>query len=656
MRWIMRVAMALVVFALILVAAVFLIPAEKIAGLAAREFSKITGRDLVISGSVRPSFYPVLGVKTGPVSIANAVWSDAGTLLSASSMEIAVDMASLMGGDMRITGLQVTDPVIVLERNADGLANWDFRAASGGGGTAGPDTPGAGTAFTLDLAGITGGTLRYTDQATGTSVELTDIDAEARIPDFNGAATLAGSAVLGGQAVALSGTIADFAAFLAGRLVPVTASARAGAAEVAFEGRVSTAPLAAVGTVNAGLADLAGLYSLAGRTPPAVPKGLGATSIAARGAVTLTPEGSVHLREATLTLDDNTLTGDLDLETAGDRPKLSAKLNAGKLVVGGGATSAGPTSDGGTSGAGGWSTDSIDVSALSSLDAVVALTAESLAVGGTVAGPVKVTLTLDRSRAVFDLDELAMFGGGISGQFVVNGRNGLSAGGDLTFASIALRPMLTTLAGYDRLSGTGDVGLKFLAVGNTMAALMQDLSGSGTLALTKGEVSGVDVPGILRTLDTSFVGEGAKTIYDAVTGSFTIEGGTLRNDDLSLAAPGLNATGGGVIGIGARDMTYRIRPTAVVIGGSEDGVAVPLLITGPWENLKFRLDLEAVAQEKLAEEAAELQARAEAALAEKLGIEAEEGENLKDAARRRLNEAIEDEAARALERLLGGGD
>ena len=82
MRWIIRVAMALVVFAAILIAAVFLIPAEKVAGLAAREFSKITGRELVISGSVRPSFYPVLGVKTGPVSVANADWSTEGPLLA----------------------------------------------------------------------------------------------------------------------------------------------------------------------------------------------------------------------------------------------------------------------------------------------------------------------------------------------------------------------------------------------------------------------------------------------------------------------------------------------------------------------------------------------------------------------------------------------
>ena len=652
MRWIIRVAMALVVFAAILVGAVFLIPAEKVAGLAAREFSKITGRELVISGSVRPSFYPVLGVKTGPISVANAGWSTEAPLLSAASMEIAVDITALMAGDVRITGLQVTDPVIVLERNAEGLANWDFRATSGGGGTAGPETPGQGTPFTLDKAAISGGSLRYLDHAAGTTVEVDRIEAQATVPDFNGVATVAGSARMGGQDLALSGSIAEFAPFIAGRLVDVTLSAQAGAADIGFDGQASMAPLAATGALDADLGDMAALFGLAGMDAPGLPEGLGARSVSVKGDVTLTPEGSAHLRGGAMQLDGNAVTGDLDYVTAGERPKLSAKLVAGDVVLGGAAAAGG----GDAAAAGGWSEDAIDVSGLAAMDAAVALSANGLDLGGVKTGPLKVLVTNDRGRAVFDLRELAIYGGGVTGQFVVNGRNGLSVGGDLRFAGIALQPMLSGLAGYDRLTGTGDVSVKFLGVGNSQAALMQRLSGSGTLSLTSGELAGVDVPGILRTLDTSYVGEGTKTVYDAVTGSFVIEGGVLSNDDLVLDAPGLTATGNGTVGLGARNLEYRVRPTAVVKGGNADGIAVPLLISGPWANLKYRLDLEAVAQEKLEAEAAKLQAQAEAALAEKLGIEAEEGESLEDAGRRKLNEAIEDEAARALERLLGNGD
>ena len=652
MRWIIRVAMALVVFAAILIGAVFLIPAQKVAGLAAREFSKITGRELVISGSVRPSFYPVLGVTTGPVSVANADWSTQAPLLAAASMEIALDMTALMAGDVRITGLQITDPVIVLERNADGLANWDFRAVSGGGGTAGPQTPGQGTPFTLDKAVISGGSLRYIDHASGRVVEMAQINATAQVPDFNGTATVAGSARVGGQDVAASAVIAQFAPFVAGRLVGVTLSAETGASNIGFEGQASLSPLAAEGALVAKLGDMAALSGLFGMAAPDLPDGLGARSVSVKGAVTLTPEGSAHLRGGAITLDGNALSGDVDFVTAGARPKLSAKLVAGDLVLGGAA----PAGNAAAAAPDSWSPDPIDVSGLAAMDGAVALSANSLDLGTAKTGPLKVLVTNDRGRAVFDLRALAIYGGEVTGQFVVNGRNGLSLGGDLNFAGIALQPMLSDLAGYSRVTGTGDVAVKFLAVGNSKAALMQGLSGSGTLSLVNGELAGVDVPGILRTLDTSYVGEGTKTVYDAVTGSFVIEGGVLRNDDLVLAAPGLTATGNGTIGIGARNLDYRIRPTAVLKGGNADGIAVPLLITGPWSKPKFRLDLEAVAQEKLAAEAAKLQAKAEVALAEKLGIDALPGESLEDAGRRKLNDAIEDEAARALEKLLGVGN
>ena len=302
----------------------------------------------------------------------------------------------------------------------------------------------------------------------------------------------------------------------------------------------------------------------------------------------------------------------------------------------------------------------IDVSGLAAMDATIALSATSVDLGAANFGATRMLMTLERARAVFDLRELAAYGGGITGEFVINGRNGLSVGGNLRFAGIDLQPLLVGLAGYDRLTGAGDVSLQFLGVGNSEAALMQGLSGTGTLSLTKGEVAGVDVPGLLRTLDMTYAGEGTKTVYDAVTASFAIDGGVLVNDDLVLDAPELTATGGGTIGIGARDLDYRIRPSAVVRGGDADGLAVPLLITGSWADPKFRLDLESIAQEKLEAEAAELEAKAKEALAEKLqeelGIEAQEGENLQDAARRKLDEAIEQEAAKALERLLGNGD
>jgi AsmA protein len=670
MRWLIRSVLALSLLVFLAVAAVFLIPSDRIAGLAADRFAEITGRRLVIEGAVRPTVWPVLGVQTGPVSVSNADWSEGGDMLRAEGLSIALDMAALIGGEVKITGIRAEAPRLLLERARDGRENWVFGGQNGG--SAAPGMPGEGTPFTLDLAEVTDGSFTFVDQGTGTRIDLTGLDGQIRIPAFAGEASFALTAVMNGQDLALEGKIGAFAPFLDGKVVPLDLALKAGGADLAFGGRAGWNPLAAEGDLTADLGDLAALSALVGAAAPDLPAGLGAGGITAAGRLTVTDKMSVHLRGGTLTLDDNRLTVDADLTTGGERPKLSAQVAAGTLslagLIGGQGGDIGGGARGGTQAAG-WPTAPIDVSALGALDATVALSAEAVDLGLARFGATRVVTTIDRARAVFDLRQVAAYQGNISGQFVVNGRGGLSVGGDLVLADLAMQPLLMDLGGYDRLIGTGDLRLKFLGVGNSVDAIMRSLSGSGSLSLGKGELRGLDIAGMLRTLDAGFVGEGQKTIFETISASFTMDQGVLSNSDLDLKAPYVTATGSGTINLGARTLDYRLRPVALAAVDGTGGVMVPLLITGPWAKPTFRLDLESLARERLEEEARALEARAKAEALEaearakaelerkaeeELGIVRQEGESMEDAARRRAQEAIDAEAGRLLERLLGG--
>ena len=433
--------------------------------------------------------------------------------------------------------------------------------------------------------------------------------------------------------------------------------------------------MAAKGDVQADLGQLIEVAALAGAVAPDLPKGLGAGGVTVQGGLTLTDAGSVHLRGGTLRLDETVLAVDADLTQGEDRPKLVAKVVAGALDL-----QAAMGQSGGGAGGGmqseGWPKERIDVSALSALDAEVSLKADGVNLGLATFGPTALLLTIDRSRAVFDLARAKAYDGEISGQFVVNGRKGLSVGGDLAFKGLALQALMADLAGYERLVGTGDLRLKFLGSGASVDAIMQGLEGSGSLAVGRGEILGLDIGGMLRTLDTGFVGEGQKTIFDALTASFTIAGGELANDDLVLDAPFAKVTGEGRLGLGARTINYRLRATALTDVVGEAGITAPILIRGPWANPKISLDLEALAREQLEEEAkaleaaakaraaeleaearakaAEVEAQARAKLEAELGVVQGEGETLEEAVKRRGEEALTDEAARALEKLLGG--
>lgn len=663
MRWIIRSVIAVVLLAIVLVGSVFLIPAEKVAGIAVAKFNALTGRELVISGAVRPSIWPQLGVTTGPISISNAAWSKEGPMVQAEGLSISLDLAALIGGDVKITGVEAINPKIVLERSAKGAENWVFGGEAGG--TVSAATPGVGQPFTLDKASVSGGALVFADHAAGVRYEVSGIEAAAAIPRYTGPATIDMAAVMNGQSFTLTGKVGAFQDFLDGKLVDSDLKLIAGAAEVGFKGTAGLGP-EAKGALSADLGDLAAISALAGIAAPKLPEGLGASDVQVAGAVTLTTAGSLHLRAGAVVLDGNKLAMDADLVTAGERAKLSAKVSAAALDLAGVSGGQGGGESGGVQ-ASGWPTDKIDVSGLSGLDAVVALTADSIDLGMVKFGASQIVLTNDRSRLVAELRKVSAYEGVISGQFVVNGRKGLSVGGDLSFAGMALRPMLADFGGYERLVGTGDMRVKFLGSGASVDAIMQSLSGSGSLALSNGEILGLDIAGMLRTLDTSYVGEGQKTIFDSLGGSFTMADGVLHNEDLVLKSPYITARGVGDVGMGARTLEYRIKATALADDTGAGGLTAPLLIKGSWANPKFSLDLQAIADEKLAEQTAALEAQAEAKRAEleaearaklesELGVVQQDGESLEDAAKRRMNEAVDEQAQKALQKLLGGGN
>jgi len=230
----------------------------------------------------------------------------------------------------------------------------------------------------------------------------------------------------------------------------------------------------------------------------------------------------------------------------------------------------------------------------------------------------------------------------------VNGRGGLSVATDLTAKGVALRPLLTDLAQYKRLDAKADLSLKLRAAGNSQAALARSLAGSGRFSFGKGELQGLDLVGMLRTLNLNYVGEGAKTIFDAITASFTIDKGVLSNDDLTLTAPRVSAAGKGTVNSGARTLGDTVTPTAVSKADGTGGVKVPLLITGPWAKPSFGLDVNALAGAKIDAAKQRLQDQAKQELGKQLGVTPQAGQSPQDALRKKL----EDQAKKGLLNLL----
>jgi AsmA protein len=659
LRWLFRIFVTLVLLAVVAAGGLFLLPSERIAGLAVAQFEKLTGRQLTLTGAAAPSFWPNFGIETGPVAISNAPWSDEGPMLTAEALRISLDMGGLLSGDIRIRAVEAVRPVIRLERNGDGAANWEFGGGGGASGAAGNGTistatPGVGKPFTLDRLSLDGATLIYLDRQTGTRLELAELTGTITVPDYRGPVTVDLTGRRGGQTFAANLTLGGFQQFLDGEDVATDLQLSAGKAWATFEGLAAQGPVRASGKLDADLADLQSFAALAGLAAPALPPGLGQRSVKVKGDLALGDQGDLSLANGAVTLDGTALSVSASLSQGVERPHIRAAIAGGGVDAGGGA-SGGGSAGGGTQGAGagkarGWSTAPIDVSGLRSFDGEITLDLGALRLAGLKLDGLSARLTNERGRLVADLRRVSAYGGVASGQMVVNARKGLSTSGDLTLAGIALQPFLTDLAGYGRLSGTGDMKLKYLATGRSLAELMASLEGGGSLSVGQGELIGADLAAMLITLDASQYGKGQKTIFDSLTATYTMAGGVLTNRDFLMVSPRVTAKGKGDVDIGGRTLDYRLSAVALADDQGQGGLTAPLIIYGSWDDPRFTIDIDALAKENFREDLDQVGKK----LQDQLGITPDPGESVEDAAKRKAEEALQNELNKALNNLFGG--
>ena len=654
MRWIFRLIGFVVVLAIVAVVSILLLPSERIARIAADQITQYTGRDVQITGDVSASFWPTLGVTTGAVEIGNADWSGNGPLLRAESLEIGVDAAALWNRDIKIRTLRAVSPQVLLEVAADGRNNWTFGESTGETATALP-------ALTLDRADVIDGSFRMIDAQAGTDTRFDDFDLALEWPVANGPVTLDLGAQPFGSRLTVDAEIANVAALIAGQTSPVTAQIGAPGGAVSFNGAVGTTPEIA-GRMDADISDTPRFLAALGISGVEVPDGFG-RALSVDGLVNF-KEDRASLREGVIVADGTRLEGAVDVVLAAT-PQVTANLVAGDLDL------AFLTEGGSSSGGSGWSKDLIDASGLSAFNGTIALRANSVDLGTLRFGSTQVNVTNDRARAVVTINELRGYDGAITGQFVANNRNGLSVGGDLRATGVQMKSLLTDMADLDRMSGLANMQLNFLGVGQSVDAIMNSLSGDGSVSMAGGQISGIDLDKLIRSGAT---GPGT-TVFDDFRASYTLKNGVLRNNDLVMTLPNVETRGEGKVDLGDQEIDYLVTPIALQ-ARDDQGLAIPFRIKGPWSSPKFLPDMSAALdlnleaekkklEEQLEEERAKLEerardeaekarARAEEQLkreAEKaLGVQAEDGQSIEDALRQKL----EEEAGNALRNLLGG--
>lgn len=622
----------LVLVVIVIAAAVivpFFIPLDTVKAQITTRAEDATGRKLTIAGDFELSILPRVRIKASEVTFANAPGAKQANMLELAELEVGLSLFPLLTGQVELTSFVLIDPVINLEIDAKGRPNWQFteKETSGDAGRKSDSDSDSGDGGSKGLRDISlgdvrlvNGTVRFSNAQTGASQEIKSINAEINLPSLDRTLTAGGSLVWNGETIELTLQVDNPRALMEGASSGVQTAIKAAPVTLDYKGRVTNAkPVAVTGDISLNVPSIRKLAAWAGKPIEAAGGGLGPLSI--KGTLDIAGK-SVAFRGAEISLDNMNAKGDFEVDTGGKVPSIVASLEVDKLDLntylppasgkpaaapsGGGSSPAVGRSSAGSGGPKGWSDDPIDFSALKLVDADLSFVTGGIFVKEIKVGRTALKTVLKGGKLTLDLTEMALYGGQGTGRITVDaGRNAITQ--KLNLKGVQAAPLLTDAAGFDRVEGTANIVVDVKTRGTSQRKLVSALNGKGSIQFLDGAVRGINIGAMVRNISSAFLDSSAretqKTDFAELAGTYTITKGIVKNDDLFLKSPLLRVDGKGTVDLPRRTVDYRVTPKIVASakgqGGTDQlaGLAVPVLITGPWDNLSYAPDLAGVVDE-----------------------------------------------------------
>lgn len=340
---------------------------------------------------------------------------------------------------------------------------------------------------------------------------------------------------------------------------------------------------------------------------------------------------NIALAALDLKLDDITAKGTAGIDLTGPKPRLTGKLNMGALDLSPflapadqAPKPAQPLQA--------WSKDKLDLAGLTAANADVQIVTREITLGSVKLTDAALTAKLVDGKLAADLSKFKAFGGNWEGRMSVDAAAPVPAvsiamQGD----SVAMSSLLGTLAGFDKLAGTGAFKVEATTRGQSLDALMKGLSGEVSTNLSEGALKGLNVTQLVRSAGSlqqavttgklnsidfrSVLSPTAETDFTKFDSVLKIQNGVATVDILKLISPALGIDGTGSIDIGGQKLDLRLA-TAIDKKGQGagsvvqlNGIPVPVRLSGSWSQLKVTPDfsgiqsaLEAELKGKLADE------------------------------------------------------
>lgn len=617
------VGVLVVVLIVVAVAAPFFIPVDTFKAQAEQRVQEATGRKLTIAGPVKVSLLPNLAIVAKDVHFANAPGFSTPEMATLGGLELRLKLLPLLSGEVAIDSFVLDKPVINLEVNKQGQSNWQFGDAAKkptaqpqGQQTQAPAESGSGGGLNelrLGNVKLTDGNITYRDGQSGAKYTAEKINLQVVLPDLDSPFRADGSLTWNGKPVKLRADLTNPRAMMDGKSSAFALNLDADLLRLDFKGDAANSnPLKVNGGLDMNVPNVRSLAAWVGQPLNVPGSGLGPFAIKGQ----LAMAGSkINFSGAELSLDAIRARGDVMLDSGGKVPYVKAKLDTNTLDLNPylppSTTPSNPTgSTPATPGAAaptpradkGWSKDPIDLSVLRSANADLALGVEGLVIRKIKIGKGQLGVQLKDGKMAADLSELALYQGNGKGHVTLDGAGKVPAlSMDMSLAGVQAEPLLKDVMEMDRLSGTGQAQIQISGSGASQDDLMRALNGKGNVKFENGAIKGINLGAMVRNVSTAFLdaqaGRAEQTDFTELSGTYVIEKGILKNNDLAMQAPLLRLAGAGTVDLPQRSMNYRVEPKVAATtqgqGGRTDaaGVAIPVVISGSWDNLSYKPDL-----------------------------------------------------------------
>ena len=596
----------LVIIALAIAALPFVLTTDFVAEQLKTAVAKSTGRTLNINGPLRFKFWPTLMVEANDVALSNPPQMYKGQFAAIKTLRVRVAARPLLSRQVKILEMTLLNPRVSLVVDNGGKANWDFTQKTTTSSSQEKITMGNGQSpidkISLAPIVIKNGDIRFLDERAGSSFAAQNVNMSVTIGGLDGPIDIKGNLVWNKQKVSIN-SYTKSPARLTRDGSPMDLAIASSLLTMQFSGRARIAKgISLAGTISAKTPSIRKLASWTG-TPLTPGKGLGAFT--AKAGVDLTGK-VIKLSKAKVMIDGMNAQGNLTINLKGKRPLILARIGMDQINVNTYLQKGQRTGQKKTAKSPGWSEDRIDFSGLKAVDADLTIATSRIVYKNIIIGTTSLSAKLSNGKLDARLNKMAFYDGKAIGRIILNGATKSPViQGSLSASGLNAFGLLKDFADFKRLKGTGQLQLSLASSGKSQQEIVSRLGGIAKLKFTNGAIRGINIASMVRNVQKSILGGWDKnskkdTDFSEFSMSFKIKDGIANNDDLKLLGPLVRVTGKGEVDMLAQRLDYRVKPKLVATlkgqGGKQKlkGIAVPIIIKGPWAKPKIYPDIEGI--------------------------------------------------------------